>query len=186
MGFLAQLWLPIVLSAVGVFIASSLLHMVLRFWHGQDGKGFSNEDEVGAAIRKGSAGAGMYMIPFCKPETMKDPAMQEKFKLGPIGVVFLRQPGLMNMGSFLGQWFVFCLVVSFLCALLAVHVMAPGADHRHVFHVIALAAFLGYGMGSVPNAIWWGHPWVSTIKHLVDGLIYAIVTGLAFCWLWPA
>jgi hypothetical protein len=114
MGLLAQLWLPIVLSAVFVFIASSILHMVLKFWHGTDGKGFSNEDEVGAAIRKGNATAGMYMIPYCKPETMKEPAAQEKFKLGPVGVIFLRQPGVMNMGTFLGQWFVFCLVISFL------------------------------------------------------------------------
>jgi len=70
--------------------------------------------------------------------------------------------------------------------LLAVHVLAAGADHHRVFHVIALAAFLGYAMGNLPNAIWWGHPWVSTIKHMIDGLIYAILTGLAFCWLWPA
>jgi len=185
-GLLAQLWLPIVLSAVLVFFASSLLHMVLKFWHMPDCKGFSNEDEVGAAMRKGNATAGMYMIPYCKPEAMKEPATQEKFKLGPVGIIFLRQPGMMNMGSFLGQWFAFCLLVSFLCALLAVHVLAAGADHRRVFHVIALAAFLGYAMGNLPNAIWWGHPWVSTIKHMIDGLIYAILTGLAFCWLWPA
>jgi hypothetical protein len=186
MGLLAQLWLPIVLSAVFVFIVSSILHMVLKFWHGTDGKGFSNEDEVGAAMRKGNATAGMYMIPYCKPETMKEPATQEKFKLGPVGVIFLRQPGAMNMGTFLGQWFVFCLLVSFLCALLSAHTVPPGADHKHVFHVIALAAFMGYGLGSIPNAIWWGHPWMSTIKHLIDGLIYGIVTGLTFCWLWPA
>ena len=77
---LAQLWLPILLSSVFVFFASSILHMVLKSWHMPDCSGFSNEDEVGAAMRKGSSGAGMYMIPYCKPEQMKEPATQEKFK----------------------------------------------------------------------------------------------------------
>jgi hypothetical protein len=76
---LAQLWLPILLSAVFVFIASSILHMVLRFWHGPDCRGFSNEDELRAAMRKGGAGVGMYMVPYCKPEDMKKPETQQKF-----------------------------------------------------------------------------------------------------------
>ena len=77
---LAQLWLPILLSSVLVFFASSILHMVLKFWHMPDCSGFSNEDEVGAAMRKGNPSAGMYMIPYCKPEAMKEPQTQEKFK----------------------------------------------------------------------------------------------------------
>ena len=186
MGLLAALWLPIVLSAVLVFVASSLLHMVLKFWHSPDYRGFSNEDEVGAAIRKGGAAAGMYILPYCKPEAMQQPEMIEKFKAGPVGFVYLRQPGLMNMGKFLGQWFVFCLFVAFLCALLAVHVLPRGADHRLVFHVVGLAALLGHAMGSLPNAIWWGQPWRSAVKHAIDGLVYAIITGLTFAWMWPA
>ena len=183
---LAHLWLPILLSGVFVFIASSILHMVLRFWHAPDCKGFTNEDEVGAAMRKGNASAGLYMIPYCKPEAMKDPATQEKFRTGPVAVVFMRKPAMMNMGAFLGQWFAFCLVVSFFCALLAVHALPAGAPHEHVFHLIGLAALLGYAFGVIPDAIWWGHPWGSAIKHIVDGLIYAVITGLTFAWLWPA
>ncbi len=50
---LAQLWLPILISTVLVFFASALINMVLKFWHTPDYSGFSNEDEVRAAIRKG-------------------------------------------------------------------------------------------------------------------------------------
>lgn len=183
---LAQLWLPIVLSGVFVFIASSILHMVLRFWHAPECKGFSNEDEVAAALRKGNAGAGLYMIPYCSPEAMKDPATQEKLKSGPVGVIFMRKPGAMNMGAFLGQWFAFCLLVSLFCALLGVHVLATGAPHAHVFHLFGLAALMAYAFGVIPDAIWWGHPWASAIKHIIDGAIYAVITGLTFAWLWPA
>jgi len=182
---LAQLWMPILLSAVLVFIASSILHMVLKFWHMPDYSGFSNEDEVGAAIRKGSTGAGMYTIPYCKPEAMKEQATQDKFKQGPVGTIYLRQPGAMNLGAFLGQWFAFCLVVSLLAALLGVHTMGAGTPYKHVFGVIGLSTFMAYAVGSVPNAIWWGHTWKSQIKHVVDGAIYAALTAGTFGWLWP-
>jgi hypothetical protein len=184
---LAQLWLPIVLSSVFVFAASSILHMVLRFWHGPDAKGFANEDEVAAAIRNGGAtGPSLYMIPYCKPEMMKDPAFQQKFTTGPVGVLFLRRAGPMNMGAFFGQWIGFCLLVSLVCAVLALPVLPAGAPHHHVFHVIGLAAAMAYAFGVIPDAIWWGHPWKSALKHLIDGVIYGVVTGLTFAWLWPA
>lgn len=182
---LAQLWLPILLSAVFVFIASSIVHMLLKFWHSPDYRGLSNEDEVGAAMRKGNAGPGMYIVPYCKPEQMKDPAMQERFRQGPVGLVVLRAPGMMNMGAFLGQWFVFCVVVSLLAALLGIHTMGVGTPYKHVFGVIGLSTFLAYGLGTVPNAVWWGHPWTSQFKHIVDGAIYAALTAGTFGWLWP-
>jgi hypothetical protein len=181
-----QLWLPILLSTVFVFFASAILNMVLRFWHAPDYHGFSNEDEVGAAIRKGNAGPGMYMLPYCTPDAMKKPETQEKFKTGPVGMVALRQPGSMSMGASLGQWFVFCLLVAFFCAGLAAHALSAGAGSKLVFHTAGLAALLGYAFGPIPNAIWWGHPWSVTIKHVIDGLIYAVITGATFAWLWPA
>ena len=183
---LAQLWLPILLSAVFVFIASSILHMVIKAWHMPDCKGFANEGEVGAAINKGNASAGLYMIPYCTPEAMKNPATQEMFKQGPVGVVFLRKPGPMNMGAFLGQWFAFCLFVSFACALVGTHVIASGASFAHVSHVIGFIAVMAYSFGVIPDAIWWGHPWGSAIKHFIDGVIYGAITGATFTWLWPA
>ncbi|MEO6690340.1 MAG: hypothetical protein ABIS07_12380 [Dokdonella sp.] len=183
---LAQLWLPIVLSAVFVFFASSLFNMLLKFWHAPDYRAFSNEDEVRAAIRKGTTGPGMYHLPFCVPEKMKDPQMQEKFRQGPNAHIFVRPNGMMNMGAYLGQWFGFCAVVSVFCALLSVHALPAGAPFAHVFHLIGLAALLGYAFGSIPNAIWWGHPWGSTIKYVIDGVIYALITAATFAWLWPA
>jgi len=183
---LAQLWLPILLSSVFVFFASSILHMVLKFWHMPDGSGFSNEDEVGAAIRKGSSGAGMYMIPYCKPEPMTEPATHDTFRQGPDGVIFLRQPGPTNLGAFLGLWFAFCLLVSVFCAHLSGHVLAGGTPYMRVFGTVGTAAFMCYALGSGPNAIWWGHPWKSQIKHVIDGLIYALLTAGTFGWLWPA
>lgn len=182
---LAQLWLPILLSAVFVFIASSILHMVLRFWHGPDCRGFSNENELRTAMRNGGAGTGMYMVPYCKPEDMKKPETQQKFKEGPVAFVFIRS-GSMNMAAPLIQWFVFCLLVSIFVAYLAGSTLAPATPSMQVFRVAGTAALLGHAFGSLPTGIWWGHPWQSVFKHTIDGVIYALIAGATFVWLWPS
>jgi hypothetical protein len=136
---LASLWLPIVLSAVFVFVASALINMLLKFWHAPDYGRFANEDEIRAAIRNGNPAApGQYALPWCTPEAMKDPAMQAKLKEGPVGMVYLRRPGSMNMGASLLQWFLFCVLVSLFCALIAAHAVPPGANRHLVFHVTAV------------------------------------------------
>jgi len=183
---LAALWLPIVLSGAFVFIASALINMFLKFWHTPDYRKLANEDEVRAAIRNGSPTPGQYMIPWCGPEAMKDPAMKEKFAQGPVGMVVLRRSGSINMGMSLLQWLVFCLLVSLVCAAIAAHAIAPGADRHLVFHIVALAALLGYAFGSFPDAIWWGFSWRTAIKYIIDGVIYAVITGATFMWLWPS
>jgi hypothetical protein len=47
---LTALWLPILLSAVLVFVASSIIHMASR-WHSGDWRRFSNEDAMLDALR---------------------------------------------------------------------------------------------------------------------------------------
>ena len=185
---IAQFWLPIVVSAVFVFIASALINMFLKFWHGVDYRGFANEDEIAAAIRKGSPGPGAYMLPYCTdPKQLQEPAMQEKFKQGPVASVNMRPNGPMSMGPMLGQWFVFCVLVSVACAGLAGHALPlPHPESHLVFHTVGVAALLGYSFGEIPNAIWRGQPWAISIKYFVDGIVYAIITASTFCWLWPA
>ncbi|HEX5953986.1 MAG TPA: hypothetical protein VFY94_12515 [Rhodanobacteraceae bacterium] len=182
---LASLWLPILLSAVFVFIASALINMLLRFWHAPDYRKFSNEDAVRAAIRAGNPEPGQYSIPWCEPDATKDPAMQEKFVQGPVGMVNLRRAGPMNMGAYLAQWLLFCILVSVLCALIAL-VLPAGADPHRVFHTTALAALAGYALSLIQNAIWFAWPWKNAFKYMLDGLAYAIITGFTFLWLWPA
>lgn len=182
---LTQLWLPILLSAVGVFIASSILHMVLKFWHTPDYKGFSNEDEVREAISRGNPAPGMYLLPHCRMEEMNAPEVQEKFKQGPVGFLILRSSGMPNMGSSLGLWFVFCLLVSLFAGYVGAATLSEGSGAGPVFQVVGTAAFMAYGFASLPAGIWWGQPWKSVAKDVVDGLIYALITGALFAWLWP-
>jgi hypothetical protein len=183
---LISLWLPILLSAVFVFVASALINMLLKFWHTPDYRKLANEDAVRAALRAGNPAPGQYVVPWCGPDAMKDPAMKEKFVQGPVGMLLLRRNGAPNMGASLLQWLSFCILVSLVCGLIAAHAVPPGNDHHLVFHVVALSALMGYAFGAFPNAIWWGFPWKVAFKYFIDGFIYAIITGLTFMWLWPA
>lgn len=183
---LMPFWLPILLSAAFVFVASSVINMALKFWHAPDYHGFSNEDEVAAAIRKGNPAPGVYAIPFCDPKTFKDPAVQEKFRLGPIAKINLSPTGMFNLGKFLGAWFAFCLLVSIACAGLAAHALPPQPGTHAIFHTVGLAALLGYSFGEFTNSIWRGQPWIVSIKYMIDGLVYALITAATFAWLWPA
>ncbi|HET7109995.1 MAG TPA: hypothetical protein VFI41_03915, partial [Gemmatimonadales bacterium] len=62
---LGSLWLPILLSAVAVFIVSAVIHMALQFWHRNDFRTVPNEDAVMAALRPFDIPPGDYIVPQC-------------------------------------------------------------------------------------------------------------------------
>src|SRR5687768_4833422 len=114
-----SLWLPILLSAVVVFIISSLIHMVLK-WHAGDYNALSNEDAVRAAIRAGNPAPGRYVVPHCRDmKDMGSEAMLQKYREGPVGHFTLGPSGVPRMGKFLGQWFLWSLIVAAVAAYLA-------------------------------------------------------------------
>ncbi|MGC6487163.1 MAG: hypothetical protein ACON4Z_05935 [Planctomycetota bacterium] len=183
---LAMLWLPILLSTVFVFVASSVVHMVLPI-HAGDYQKLPNEDLVRQALRDAAVKPGQYMYPGC--DSMKEYAseeLQKKFAEGPVGVMIVRPDGMPNMGKSLLQWIVVCLLVSVATAHLATLACDGGAASGRVFHVTALVALLGYAGGCALDSIWKGVRWAVTGKFLFDGLLYALVTGGTFAWLWPA
>lgn len=180
-----QLFLPIVLSAVLVFIASSLIHMVVK-WHNPDYRKLSNEDDVRAAIRKGGASPGQYIFPHCKDgKAMKDPEVMKKFEQGPVGMMFVRRSGKVNLGPFLGQWVGYTLVIGVLVAYMAHATLKFGDPYLPVFRVVGTTAWLAYAWQGPADSIWKGKPWISTFRELVDGLVYACLTAGTFAWLWP-
>jgi hypothetical protein len=181
---LTALWLPILLAAVIVFIASSIMHMVLPY-HRNNYKQLPDEDKLLATLRAASLKRGLYMFPFCTHKDMKSPATVEKFNQGPVGMLTVLPSGPANMGKYLGLWFVYCLVIGLFVAYLTGHTVAAGARYLAVFRVAGTAAFLAYGLGNLSNGIWKGQPWGVTIKEAIDGLVYGLLTAGTFGWLWP-
>ena len=181
---IAALWLPIVLSAVIVFVASSIMHVLLKY-HENDCHQLPEEDKLLAELRAAGLRRGFYMFPYGGHKEMKSPAMQAKYKQGPVGMMTIFPSGLPAMPKFMGMWFVYCLVISFFTAYLTGHTVAPGVNYLVVFRVAGTAAFMAYGLGQLSNGIWKGQPWGMTIKEVVDGLIYGLLTAGTFGWLWP-
>jgi hypothetical protein len=184
MSVLLVLWLPILLSAVIVFVASSIMHMVLPY-HKSDYGQLPDEDKVLTALRAANLKRGLYVFPYCTHKDMKSPEVIEKQKQGPVGFVTIVPSGPPAMPKFLIQWFVFLLVIGYFVAYLTAHTVLRGAPHREVFRVAGIAAFLAYGLAHLSNGIWKGQMWGATIKEVIDGLVYALLTAGTFGWLWP-
>ena len=183
----ASLWLPVLLSAVLVFAVSSIIHMLLT-WHRSDSRPLPDEDGVAAALRPFEIPPGDYAIPHAvDSKTMGSPEFLEKMKSGPIA--FLQVLPIQNqsqtMGKSLALWFGYSLVVGAVAGYVAGLTLGPGADYRIVFRVVAAVAFAGYSLAILQNSIWWHRSWSYTLKTMFDGLIYALLTGGAFGWLWP-
>lgn len=181
---LTALWLPILLSAVIIFVVSSVIHMVLPY-HRSDYHQLPDEDRVMAALRSAGLKPGPYVFPYCTHKNMKSPDTIEKFRQGPVGRMNVMPNGAPALPKFLVQWFIYCLLIGFFVAYLAGHTVASGADYLAVFRVVGTAAFLGYGLGNLSNGIWKAEAWSNIFKEVFDGLVYALLTAGTFGWLWP-
>jgi hypothetical protein len=184
MSILLAIWLPTIVAAIAVFVASSIMHMVIR-WHQRDEAKIPNEDAVADALR--GLPPGEYRFPYAASmDEMKSAAFQEKAARGPMGRLGI-YGGDMASGfrNALLMWFVYCLVATFIAGHVAYAALGRATDGHDVFHATALTAFAGFGLGVAQQSIWGPKKWWPTIKSLIDALIYAIVTGLVFVWLWP-
>lgn len=182
---LSLLWLPILLSAVFVFVASSIIHMALP-WHKSDYPKMPNEDQVMDALRPLAIPPGDYFIP--RPsgrDEMRSPAFAEKMKRGPVVVLTVMPSGPMSMRRSLILWFLYTVAVGVFAAYVAGRALPHGAVYRQVFKFAGVTAFVGYSLALWQMSIWYRRAWTTTIKATVDGLIYALLTAGTFGWLWP-
>lgn len=180
-----DLWLPILLSAVAVFILSSVIHMVLGY-HKNDFLTLPNENQVMDDLRKHNLPDGNYSFP--RAQSMKDmgsPEFLEKIKQGPVGMMTITKSGSPSMGKELTLWFVYSIIVGIFAAYIAGNALAAGAHYLAVFRFAGATAFAGYSLALLQNSIWYKRGWAATLKSMFDGLIYALFTGGIFGWLWP-
>lgn len=182
---LHALWLPIVLSAVIVFVVSSIIHTVLP-WHKGDFRTLPDEERARSAIGPLAIPPGDYMIP--RPSSMADmrtPEFMEKMNKGPVLIMTVYPAGRMSMGSSLVMWFVYSIVISTFAGYVAGRALGPGADYLNVFRFVGATAFLGYSGALVQASIWFRRSWGTTIRSMLDGLLYGLLTAGTFGWLWP-
>lgn len=182
---IVSLWLPILVSAVLVFVASSIIHMALPY-HKSDYKRLPNEDKFNDAMRGVTIPRGDYLFPHAT--SFKDaasPEMQKKFESGPVGFMTIMPNGVPQMGKPLIIWFIYSLGVGLFAGYVGSATLPAGVDYLKVFQVVGATAILGYSAAHVSQSIWKGQPWPATAKHVFDGVIYGLLTAGTFGWLWP-
>jgi hypothetical protein len=180
-----SLWVPILISAVFVFILSSIIHMVLPY-HRSDFRKLAAEDEIQDALRKFDIPPGDYLLPCAdSPAAMKDPKFVEKMTKGPTIIMTVAKPGPPAMAGNLVLWFLYCILVSILAAYITGRALMPGAHYLWVFRFAGATAFIAYSIALLQNSIWYRRNWGATLKSMFDGLIYGLVTAGVFGWLWP-
>lgn len=185
MEFLTALWAPILLSAVLVFVVSSIIHMVFKY-HANDIRQVPNQDAVQAALRPFGIPPGDYCLPReSSMQAMKAPEYVEKLKKGPVMIMTVLPNGEFKMGKSMLLWFLYSIVISFFAGYLAWHAAPTGSPYLHVFRYVGCTAFMGYAMALPQACIWYGKSWSSTLLTMFDGLLYAMVTAGTFGWLWP-
>ena len=182
---LHMLWLPILLSAVIVFLVSSVIHMASP-WHKSDYPKMPDQDRVMDVLRPFAIPPGDYMVPRAMSrEDMRSPEFAEKMKKGPNMILTVIPNGPWPMGKSLVLWFVYSAVVGLFAAYVAGRALPPGSAYLRVFRFAGTTAFLGYSVALWQMSIWYHRAWTTTIKATVDGLIYALLTAGTFGWLWP-
>ena len=178
---IADLWLPILVSAVIVWIASALIWTVLP-WHKSDYAKTSDEEGVRAALR--GLAPGFYNVPHVTDmKDLKKPEVEQKFTDGPLAFVTVLPNGMPNMPRNMGLQFVYFIFVGILCAYFVSRTTGADATYLEIFRIAGTVAWIANGVGAIPDSIWFGRPWSHTAKTLMDGLIYGLLTGGAFGWL---
>ena len=182
---LMSLWIPILVSAVIVFVVSSIIHMALPYHKSDYGK-VAKEDEFMAAVRPFNIPPGDYVVPRAgSMKDMKNPAFIEKMTKGPVVFMTVFPNGRPSMTKNLILWFLNSIVVSIFAAYIAGRALGPGARYLAVFRFAGCTAFVGYSLALLQNSIWYRRKWSTTLKSMFDGLVYGLLTAGTLGWLWP-
>lgn len=181
---LTDLWLPILVASVCVFITSAVMWMALPH-HKADIRALPPESPLPGAIASSGLSSGFYMFPHSEDcKNMKSPESQEKWKAGPWGTINIL-PSAPGFGMNLLKTFLAFLVISVLVAYVAGAGLGAGAEFVSVFRLVGIAALLGHCMGGLAHSFFMGKPARFIVTDFIDGVVYALVTGAVFAFMWP-
>ena len=179
---LYALWLPVLLSAALVVSMSYLLHRLLNY-HLRDYDRLANEEEILEALDRLGVPPGNYPMPL--PATrreMMSPAFIAKRERGPIWLNVMRP---FSLRTVLLQWFAYALAAGVLTAVLTASAHDAGTDPGEVARFAGMIAFTGHSLALWQRSIWYQTKWSRTLRSTFDGLVYGVLTGATFGWLWP-
>lgn len=187
MQFLSELWMPILVSGGICFVWSAVAWIALPH-HKHEWRRLSTEPDVLSALRKDPPSPGLYTFPYAMHADLNRADIRTALEKGPVGFITVGRNGVPNMGKMMGQSVLFYLVTSTLAAYVAWHA-APGSKlgvpYLTTFRIVGTVATMAYGLGTIPESIWFARPWKSWGYQMVDGTVMGLLTAGVFGWLWP-
>lgn len=178
---LSDLWLPILLAGLATHILSTLFWMVFPH-HKPEWKRVPVEDDLMDFLQQRQVPADQYMFPFASSGRE---AGSEQFKAKQAkcrGMLVLWERPL-EMGPAIVKTLLFFLFASFSIGYVATLSLPAGADFARVFRFVTTVGLLTHVYAKFPNVFWFR---MRVATHVMDGIAYAIATGLIFAALWPA
>lgn len=183
MEFLQHLWLPILVCGVAVFMCSFLVWAVLPH-HRDDWAALPNAESFRDDLKARGIAPGMYIFPKMGGKECNTPEGKANFERAPAGVITVFAKSSMPKNMFCT--FLVFLIASVLIAYVAWHIrpdLAGGFADR--FQVLGTLGILTYCFSFLPNMIWFQSGKRAMVNGIVDGVLYGVVTGATFSWLWP-
>lgn len=180
---LLELWLPIVLGALAMFLLSFVFWMLMKHHYG-DFRALPQEDGLVEALD--GAPAGQFRFPWCgTPEEMADPAFQERYNNGPKGFVVVLPRGPFAMGAGLGKTLLFCLVVTAAVGYVATIGLTRESAGMDVLRLTSTVTWLTACGAHGWSVIWMGRDRGQTLRDVLDSLGYGLAVGALFMQFWP-
>jgi hypothetical protein len=183
MTFVAHLWLPILLSAILVFVLSAASHMLLP-WRRREWGRITDFVALQGALQ--ALPPGLYAFPAAAdPREQMKPEWLERWAKGPSGWLTIAPRRPIRMGRNMALSFLVFLGVAFMAAYTAAHAVGPEAHYLAVFRIVGTVATMSYGVGSIFGSIWYDRPWRAYLADALDAVLFGLVMAGVFGWLWP-
>ncbi|MEM6330466.1 MAG: hypothetical protein AAF790_09470 [Planctomycetota bacterium] len=174
-----ELWLPILLAGLAVHVCSTLAWVVLPH-HKPEWTRLEGEDDLIDWLDARGVPVGQYVFPFAADHD----GTSEKFKSQAArcrGTLVL-WPHVPSMGKNIALTLTHFLAAAAVIGYLASLALSPGDGFWAVFQFTAVAGVLTHVFCGLSNVIWFRR---KVLMDLIDGAVYAAVTGLVFASLWP-
>lgn len=174
-----ELWLPILAAGIATHVLSTIAWVALPH-HKPEWQKLPGEDQLHDTLTK-SVPAGQYIFPHARDgATANSESYQKKSQQGTGMLIIWRKPT--SMGKAILLTLTGFMVVAFVIGYLASLALKPGAEFMKVFQFVTTAALLAHVSAHFPHVFWFRR---KMAMELLDGVVFAIATGLCFAWLWP-
>ena len=173
-----DLWLPILVTGIVTHVLSTLFWIVLPH-HKPEWQALPHEGEFLDWIKTKQIPQSQYVFPF--PQKDSSAAEESGKKAQCSGMLVLWGPPR-SMGINIAYTLAFFFVAAFAIAYLSSLALPSDAEFGRVFQFVTLAGLLTHCAGQFPGVFWFRR---KVAMDLLDGIAFALATGLVFALLWP-